>query len=148
MDIPGILIKNVIHVHGEKGRQWLNDLPNLLEQFAKSWNLRLDDCYANANFNYVAPAKLENDLEMVLKCGVPGQQLTTEAKVLHHFNGVGAVRLLKFDEAAGVMLLEKIIDEKLLRYRLDQFIEVSGFDQQRIVGWLFSKAILAAWWDI
>ena len=241
-------------------------------EFTKSWNLILGDCYANANFNYVAPAKLDNGIEVVLKCGVPSRVLTAEASALHHFNGIGAVRLLQFAEEAGVILmekiipgnlleecpdedqetmqavelikklhrpmtemtefpslrdwfqgleklthhfdshtgpfsphlvdkakgisrellssqgeqvllhgdlhysnilwseqngwvaidpqgvigerefdipfprLEKIIDKKLLQHRLDRFIEFSGFDRQRIIGWLFSKAVLAAWW--
>ncbi len=272
MRISEILINNIIHVHGDKGRQWLKDLPDLLQRFARFWNLILDDCYANANFNYVAPAKLEHGLEVVFKCGVPSRELIAEANALKYYNGVGAVRLLQFAEEAGVMLLEKItpgnlleespdenqatvwavelikklnrpitetsafptlsdwfqgleklthhfeghtgpfpphlvnkakemshellnsqgeqvllhgdlhyanilwseqngwqaidpqgvigerefdipfprlekiIDEKLLRYRLDRFIEISGFDRQRIIGWLFSKAVLAASW--
>ncbi len=94
MVIPEMLINNIVHVHGDKGRQWLNNLPNLLQQFSKSWNLILDDCYANANFNYVAPAKLENAQAVVLKCGVPSRGLIAEANALKCFNGVGAVRLL------------------------------------------------------
>lgn len=34
-----------------------------------------------------------------------------------------------------------------IKHRLDQFIEVSGFDRQRVLGWAFSKAVLAAWWS-
>ena len=270
--IPEMLSNNIIHVHGEKGKEWLKDLPDLLQRFTKSWNLILDECYANANFNYVAPAKLSNTQEVVLKCGVPSRGIINEANALKYFNGIGAVCLLQFDEEAGVMLLEKItpghlleehpdenqatvwaielikklnrpmteklefpslndwfqglekltdhfgghtgpfpphlvdkakeisrellssqkeqillhgdlhyanilwseqngwlaidpqgvigerefdipfprlekiIDKKLLQYRLDRFIEYSGFDCQRIIGWLFSKAVLAAWW--
>ena len=59
------------------------------------------------------------------------------------------------------MLLEKITPGNLLEEfpdenqatvwavelikKLDRFIEISGFDRQRIIGWLFSKAVLAAW---
>ena len=35
-----------------------------------------------------------------------------------------------------------------LLYRLDCYIEQSGFDKKRIYQWLFSKVILAAWWTI
>jgi hypothetical protein len=30
---------------------------------------------------------------------------------------------------------------------IDLFVDASGFDHQRIMGWLFSKAVLAAWWS-
>ncbi|OGT36170.1 MAG: hypothetical protein A3F11_09795 [Gammaproteobacteria bacterium RIFCSPHIGHO2_12_FULL_37_14] len=40
------------------------------------------------------------------------------------------------------------ITKKELLYRLDCFIELSGFDKKRIYEWLFSKAVLAAWWTV
>lgn len=272
MIVPSALTHNIINIHGEKGQNWLNNLPNLLQKCEKSWNLILGDCYPNANMNYVAPAKLENGLEVVLKCGVPHRELIAEANALQYYNGMGAVRLLQFSETMGVMLmekitpgnlleeypdedqaaaqavelikklhrpmtevsefpslrdwfqglekltcyfeghtgpfpsqlvskakgisrellnsqeeqvllhgdlhyanilwselngwqaidpqgvigerefdipfprLEKIMDKKLLQHRLSQFIEISGFDPQRIIGWFFSKAVLSAWW--
>ncbi len=39
------------------------------------------------------------------------------------------------------------INKISIRRRLDQFIEVCGFDRQRILAWAFSKAVLAAWWS-
>jgi hypothetical protein len=38
--------------------------------------------------------------------------------------------------------------KKELLYRLDCFIELSGFDKERIYGWLFSKAVLSACWTV
>ena len=101
MIIPEALIRNITNIHGEKGRKWLNDLPALLLRFEKSWSLQLSDCYADANFNYVAPAIQENGRKLVLKCGVPSPELITEAAALKYFNGIGAVRLLQFVEDGG-----------------------------------------------
>jgi streptomycin 6-kinase len=120
MRIPDTLINNIINIHGEKGRQWLDDLPNLLQKFAKSWNLRLSDCYPHANINYVAPAKLESGLEVVLKCGVPSPVLVAEAKALQYYNGIGAVQLLQFAEESGVMLLERVMPGNLLEEYSDE----------------------------
>ncbi len=35
MIIPEALINNTVNIHGEKGRQWLNDLPDLLRKDAR-----------------------------------------------------------------------------------------------------------------
>ena len=40
------------------------------------------------------------------------------------------------------------ITKKELLYRLDCYIEQSQFDKKRTYGWLFSKAVLAAWWTV
>ncbi len=93
--LPQTLMSNVINTHAEKGRKWLSDLPDLLVQFEKSWNLTLGECFTYANFNYVAPEKLENGLEVVLKCGVPSRGLIAEANALKYYNGVGVARLLQ-----------------------------------------------------
>ena len=100
-DYPEALIRNITNIHGEKGRKWLNDLPALLLRFEKSWSLQLSDCYADANFNYVAPAIQENGRKLVLKCGFRSPELITEAAALKYFNGIGAVRLLQFVEDGG-----------------------------------------------
>lgn len=39
------------------------------------------------------------------------------------------------------------VNENLIKRRLDQFIEISGFDRSRVLGWAFCKAALAAWWS-
>lgn len=39
------------------------------------------------------------------------------------------------------------INGRLIKRRLDQFIEISGFDKSRVLGWVFCKAVLAAWWS-
>ncbi len=43
--------------------------------------------------------------------------------------------------------LEGEINEKLIKYQLDKFIEISGFDRSRVLSWAFCKAALAAWWS-
>ncbi|EDP46697.1 aminoglycoside phosphotransferase family protein [Rickettsiella grylli] len=43
--------------------------------------------------------------------------------------------------------LKDEVNEKLIKRRLDQFIEISGFDRSRVLGWAFCKAALAAWWS-
>jgi len=43
--------------------------------------------------------------------------------------------------------LGDIICPDEIRHNINCFIEVSGFDRKKIINWLFSKAVLAAWWS-
>ena len=41
----------------------------------------------------------------------------------------------------------KRMSAQKLKYELDRFIELSGFDNTRIMHWFFCKMVLAAWWS-
>lgn len=277
MNLPKELIKNLINIHGVQGKKWLDALPSFISSYEKKWQFTFENFFNNASFNVVAAVTLTNGSSAVLKCSIPSKEFTNEITALQHFNGTGAVTILRSDHHAGIMLLEKLtpgtfleesssemqntlisvelmnklhktiqeqeiplfpslanwfqgfdrlyqyfqgetgpfpkklidqaqaISKELLasmgplvllhrdlhyanillsdkhgwlsidpkgvigereyeipfpriseagnvnkisiKRRLDQFIEVSGFDRQRILGWAFSKAALAAWWS-
>ena len=96
-------------MYAETGRQWLNQLPLLLADYEKKWQLTLGNFFPNLSFNYVVEARLPNGTAVVLKCGVPNKELMQEAAALKHFNGCGAVKLLQSDAEQGVLLLEKVM---------------------------------------
>jgi streptomycin 6-kinase len=277
MNLPKELIKNLINIHGVQGKKWLDALPSFISSYEKKWQFTLESFFNNASFNVVAAVTLTNGSPAVLKCSIPSKEFTNEIAALQHFNGTGAVKILRSDHNTGIMLLEKLtpgtfleessnemqntlisvelmnklhktiqeeeiplfpslanwfqgfdrlyqyfqgetgpipkglidraqaISKELLasmgplvllhgdlhyanillsdkhgwlsidpkgvigereyeipfpriseagninkisiKRRLDQFIEISGFDRQRILGWAFSKAVLAAWWS-
>ena len=277
MNLPKELIKNLIDIHGIQGKKWLDALPAFLSSYEKKWQFTLENFFNNASFNVVAAVTLTNGSPAVLKCSIPSKEFTNEITALLYFNGTGAVKILRSDHNAGIMLLEKLTpgtfleessnemqntlisvelmnklhktiqEEKIslfpsltnwfqgfdrlyqyfqgqtgpfpkklidraqaiskellasmgplvllhgdlhytnillsdrhgwlsidpkgvigereyeipfpriseagnvnkisIKRRLDQFIEVSGFDRQRILGWAFCKAALAAWWS-
>ena len=109
MTLQPTLIKNIISMYAETGRQWLNQLPLLLADYEKKWQLTLGNFFPNLSFNYVVEARLPNGTAVVLKCGVPNKELMQEAAALKHFNGCGAVKLLQSDAEQGVLLLEKVM---------------------------------------
>lgn len=107
--LPQTLKKNILSIYGDTGRQWIEQLPQLLANYAQKWQLTLGNPFSNLSFNYVTEARLADSAPVVLKCGVPNKEFIQEIAALQHFNGVGAVRLLESDTEQGVLLLEKVM---------------------------------------
>ena len=63
--------------------------------------------FPNLSYNFVASAKRGDD-NVVLKIGVPRDELTSEMAALRLFNGEGACRLMDYDEEWGFLLLERL----------------------------------------
>ncbi len=93
---------------GERGRQWLAELPALLARFAERWELRLGEPYEGMSYNYLVRVERAHGANAVLKLGVPGGPIASEADALEAFDGQGCVRLLAADRAAGALLLERL----------------------------------------
>lgn len=106
MEIPEDLRQTIERVHGQRGRDWIEALPNLIKECRERWSLTVGRPFENLSYNLVLPAELPDDKEVVLKLGVPGSELTTEAAALDLFQGAGAVRLLAHDAPRGILLME------------------------------------------
>jgi streptomycin 6-kinase len=94
-------------IFGDDGRQWIADLPALIDGCSQRWGLTEVQPVPNLSYNFVAFAK-RGDEKMVLKIGVPNRELTSEMATLRLFNGEGACRLIDYDEEKGFLLLERL----------------------------------------
>ena len=108
LSIPDVLARNVIGFRGEDGRQWLARLPELVTGYVESWNLEPGEPCPGMSYNYLCFVSLEDGADAVLKLGVPGGPVHSEADALRAFDGRACVRLLRADRAAGVLLLERV----------------------------------------
>ena len=97
------VLENIIALYAETGQQWLENFPQFLEQYEAQWNFKAIKSFDDAQFNIVLDAET-----VVFKCCVPNKEFTTEILALSHYDGMGAVKLLKNDIDHGAMLLEKI----------------------------------------
>jgi streptomycin 6-kinase len=109
LSLPATFAARVTDVHGERGRTWLAELPRLIDGCALRWRLTVDPPVADLSYNFVAPARLPDGTEAVLKLGVPHREFAGELEALRFFDGRGSVRLIDADEEAGVMLLERAV---------------------------------------
>lgn len=106
-NIDAAFAQRQIDVFGEAGREWIARLPALIDAWSERWDLRVEAPYA-LSYNYVAPATRADGTRVVLKAGVPRDDIAHEFAALRHWDGDGAVRVYESDLDAGVALLEHV----------------------------------------
>lgn len=113
MNLPTHFIKTVTSTF-PGGAEWLENLPNLLAECERRWELTIRPSPFTLSYNYVAPATLADGTEIVLKVGVPNRELSTEIAALRLYDGRGCVRLLDADADQGILLLERLYPGEML----------------------------------
>lgn len=97
------LKQNIINLYGEKGKQWLDHLPNLIAQLAATYGLSNLKPVNNLSYNYVLSG-FQDSQPIILKLGLDIDGFKREAAALMAFSGFGVVQV--FSENAGLLLLE------------------------------------------
>lgn len=94
---------------GEAGADWLAQLPALVDDLQRRWQVTVGSTLPNATEAYVAETvSAQGDLG-VLKVPIPGaDKAGREYGVLLAAQGQGYVRVLQHDPASGAMLLERL----------------------------------------
>lgn len=113
--ITEALRRNVLGAWGEAGARWLADLPRVLDDVARDWDLTVGAPF-DLSYHYVVAATRADGTPAVLKLGVPsGDSLREELPALRSFAGRGAVRVLRDDLDRGALLLERAEPGERLR---------------------------------
>lgn len=116
ISLPLDFIKTIQNVFGEDGRELLARLPELIAEASVRWGLRDVQPVPNLSYNFVAFAKRPSppaplplgEGGVLLKIGVPRDELSSEMAALTLFNGEGACWLLECDVEKGFFLLERL----------------------------------------
>ena len=117
MNLPPDFISTITNTFREDGEQFLADLPALIDDASARWGLTNLQPVSNLSYNFVALASRPSTAlpvgrsaqdEVVLKIGVPRDELTSEIAALRLFNGEGACKLIDADEGKGFLLLERL----------------------------------------
>jgi streptomycin 6-kinase len=104
--IPENFSRQMIEMYDDAGVAWLEQLPDLIDDCARRWSLRVLAPYT-LSFNYVAPAIRADGAPVVFKAGMH-QDTKTEIDALRHFAGHGMVRMLEADRERGAFVLERL----------------------------------------
>lgn len=95
--------QNIINLYGEKGRQWLDHLPNHVAQLANTYGLSNLKPVNNLSYNYVLSG-FQGPQPIILKLGLDIDGFKREAAALMAFEGFGVVQI--FSENTDLLLLE------------------------------------------
>ena len=109
MNVPEHFGQRMLELHGQAGREWLQQLPGLIAECAERWSLTVQPPFEPLTYNYVAPAVRADGLPVVLKVGVPHRELSTEIAAMELYAGRGAAQLLVADAERGLLLLERLL---------------------------------------
>lgn len=98
----------MLALHGSEGKIWLKQLPSLLDSLCRRWSLVIEQPIRDLSYNFVAQARKHNGTPVMLKVGVPNDELLSEIAALRCYEGRGCVMLLEADAELGAMLLERL----------------------------------------
>lgn len=105
--LPDDVRANVIHVFGDRGRDWLERLPMVSGELVTRWRLRPSGrAYGGGTHALAIPVTCSDGVAAVLKVPVVDDENHFEAAALRCYGGNGAVRLYEADPGTGALLLE------------------------------------------
>ena len=107
VDVPDVVRNKALAVGASA---WLRDLPTLVESLAARWDLTVGRTFPDATEAFVAEATVGDGTAAVLKMLVPrdAEAVRHEIAVLRRTDGDGCVGLLRSDDVAGALLLERL----------------------------------------
>lgn len=97
---------NILSIYGNRGDEWLNSIPKLINDLANRLNLTDLKPLPNLTYHYVVSG-FQGSTPIILKLGLDVSELKREAQALKCFQNHGAVKL-KLEEE-GLLLLERAL---------------------------------------
>ncbi|MGI8693896.1 MAG: aminoglycoside phosphotransferase family protein [Geodermatophilaceae bacterium] len=107
LDLPETVRRKAVTAGATR---WLADLPDIVADLERDWAISIGRTFQDSTEAYVAEAILADGTPAVLKLLVPraGDAARNEATLLRLAGGSGCVQLLRFDDARGALLLERL----------------------------------------
>lgn len=107
---PAELTKHVTAICGQRGVNWLCDLPLLVRELERDWGIAVGAPFEKGEYNFVAEALLSDGAEAVLKIAPPFEmtEIHGEAEFLKNRNGKGIARLIAEDRSRRALLIERV----------------------------------------
>jgi streptomycin 6-kinase len=108
MHLAPEFIDTIHRVFGDDGRTWLPRLPRILARCRSRWGLSVGVPSPAMSLNYLEFTTTADGDPVVLKVGVPNDELYTEMEALTLYDGHSAVRLLDAERELGALLLQRL----------------------------------------
>lgn len=113
-------------------RQWLADLPRLVDAWCVRWRLTVDGLPRHGSNALVVPVRRDG-MPAALRLAPPGDDVAGLSAALRFWHGGGVVAELAADAAEGALLLERLDPDRSLRHEpLDVAISEIGRIARRL----------------
>ncbi len=94
---------------GREGREWLSGLNAMLARLEKEWTIEIGEVAGHGTEAFCAEARTKDGADVYLKVILAGiDPKRQELRILDAAEGVGYAELLRADETANAMLLERL----------------------------------------
>lgn len=103
-------VTRIVGLLGErKGKEWLNNIPHLLDYYSKKWSVKIFDPFP-LSYKYVAPVERADGSKAVIKIGFKGnKEFFSEVAALQALDRHASAQLLEIDIDNAVLLLERVL---------------------------------------
>lgn len=109
MFIPEDFKDKITVTFGDKGKEWLEKLPEILKACIEKWALVDCSISKSLSYNFVCFANSPKFGEVALKIGVPNPELYTEIKALSLYEGKNICKCYDYDAELGAFIIERIM---------------------------------------
>ena len=106
--------KWVLDRFGEKGKKWLNELPETISELAELWGLSDIIPLSDSNYNFTAFCQINNAQSAFLKIGCPWSGIDSEIAALSEIKSEHLLKPLAVDKPNGAILLPRLFPGKPL----------------------------------
>jgi streptomycin 6-kinase len=106
MQLTPNFVSNMKDLYGEESREWLANLPIMINNIAELWNFTFLHPMPHLSYNFVGLVQLDRGQTAILKMS-PGKNLTRE---MHWLNCIedGVPKIYAFDESLNAYLIEHL----------------------------------------
>ena len=122
--VPNSFPRSAVRRFGDAGRLWIKELPEILAECEKRWELTACRPVADLSINLVFFATSGRHGEVVLKVTGPHSERDTEMYALERLGGEYACRCIDDDHSLGAMLLERLEPGSTLRLLDDPDVQL------------------------
>lgn len=108
MNLSKNFVTNIHATYGDTGRNWLEQLPSLIDLLAKKWDFRFIEPVPDLSFNFVALVELNSSHTVViLKTAPECASIIPEAQWLQNFHR-GTPRIFEISLEQNAFLMERL----------------------------------------
>jgi streptomycin 6-kinase len=109
------LTENIVNIHREIGRQWIANLPTLVDLLSQHWRLTNLIPVDNMTYNYVAKAISRLSQPVVIKISCDKKSYVAEKQALLFFDGNASIKLIDYNDEHHALLLQQAVSGVTLK---------------------------------